>query len=219
MSSTIPVILTNHGTLAFDYVTGATNSANQNSYTFSAQSLGTADSARIVIVGVASRQGTAGITISSLTVAGVSASQLVSNVGTPDSSITAIWAAAVPTGTTGDVVVTFSSGTQVSCHIGIWRMLRSSSTAFDTGGGIGNNPSDTINIPAGGAACAVAYSAGASPTTTWTGLTERFDNVVDTQTGTGASSSFSTTQTGLTVQATFTSNGFEAMSVASWGPG
>jgi hypothetical protein len=95
---------------------GATNlTTNLTTYTFTAASLGTAHADRYVIVGVASVAGFAR-TISSATIGGVAATlNHNQNLGFTGRIISA----AVPTGATGDVVLTFS-GAMTSCAIGVW---------------------------------------------------------------------------------------------------
>jgi hypothetical protein len=204
------------------FVTNATDATNLTTYTFSTQSFGAPDPRRIVVVGVIGRSGGA-TTISSVTAGGVTLTEIVTvaNSAGGDTTRAAIYAGLVPTGATGDVVVTFSGG-QVRCAIGIWRMLKNSMTAFDTGTSVADDPTDTLNIPAGGAAIGIAHDpSGSSSTTSWVGLTESFDTAFDpsTNTVTGATGSFATQQTGLTVTANFSAPaGLSAGAFASWGP-
>lgn len=100
-------------------------------YTFSGRSLSTADSTRLIIVTVSVQNGAnTARSINSVTVAGVSATQVVTAI--QGSSRTAIWKASVPTGTTGDVVVTLSGGA-LGCAVGVYAAYNlTSSDAVDT---------------------------------------------------------------------------------------
>lgn len=89
-------------------------------YTFAGQALGAAG-ARHIIVAVHSMQSTPR-TITSVTVAGITAALVPGTAATYTSNFahrSALYIAAVPTGTTGDVVVTMSGATD-NCGISVW---------------------------------------------------------------------------------------------------
>lgn len=188
-------------------------------YTFSAQNLGTEASDRYIIVGILSRKAGATTTISSVTIGGVSATivrQRSNNVTNTDVAGLAI--ALVPTGATGDVVVTFGAG-MVRCQIGVWRAdSLASATPSDADDSIAGDPTVALDCPAGGFIIGVGLTAAAS-SASWTGITERFDTTLETfVTVTGASDTFASAQSGLTLLIDFaTGSPVESVGVfASW---
>src|SRR5690242_4037919 len=70
-------------------------------------SIGAADSNRVVVVAIGARDNTT--TVSSVTIAGVSATQVSGAAGASGGSIlTDIWYASVPTGTTATVTIVYT---------------------------------------------------------------------------------------------------------------
>jgi hypothetical protein len=206
--------------MAFTYLQSATSTADTNAYTFSSQSLGDAASDRYIIVSAVARKAGATFTLSSITIGGVSATivRQVTNTVT-NSNAAAIVIANVPTGTTGDVVVTWST-TVLRCAIGMWRATGlTSATEHDASTSTAADPTYAIDVPAGGFAIAAGLTAAAT-TAVWTGLTEKFDSTLETfVTYTGASDEFATTQTNLTVTMDFGSANESAGVFASWAVG
>ena len=185
---------------------------SQAAVTYSSVALGTAASDRTIIVGAA---GNANVTVNSITVAGVSATFVVRQGG---GGIVELWQAAVPSGTSGDIVVTFS-GANVRNGIGVWaaygagKYLDTASSTADplTAGG--------LTIPAGGFGIGFAYN-GNTSAATFVGLTEDFDKLVfDAQYFAGGSLAFSSFQDELTVTIDITGTPSQQKGVfASWGP-
>lgn len=103
------------------YVTQVASSAAQTTYTFSGVSLGAAASDRLVIVGVVATA-TAVRLLSSATIAGIPATINVQSP-TDAASVAAIVSAVVPTGTTGNIVVTFN-GSMVHSAISVYRAVQ-----------------------------------------------------------------------------------------------
>ena len=110
-----------------------------------------------------------------------------------------------------------------NCSITVYRLINAGA-AFDTGSDITvttNAVSDTLNIPAGGAAIAgVMVASGTLRTSSWTGLSENTDVALDAiHSSSAASAAFAATQTALEIKDTFsgTPNG-AALVMASWGP-
>ena len=136
--------------ITFGSLQSASDGANATTYTFSSQNLGDADTDRHIIVGISTRDvGTTSQAISSVSIGGVSATIVVQQRNSATNTCVAGLAIAkVPTGTTGDIVVTFSEEV-LRCGIGVWRAIGISATATDTGSSTSNNPSDSINISAG----------------------------------------------------------------------
>lgn len=201
----------------------ATSTSDLTTYTFSSQALGDAAADRYVAVAVAARSGPTG-TISSVTIGGQSATQAVtvgSSAQTGD-----IWIAAVPSGTTGDVVVTFSTG-QARCTIAVYRLtgiggVTPDDTDTDTVAAGNVMQLDALSVPANGVAIAlVASNTASSISWTWTGLTEDTDTG-DIEGGWGssaASDAFGSAQADLdpTAEMNTTPSG-PVMVGASWAP-
>ena len=192
-------------------VVALTNPSNNSSesdlttYTFSTQALGDADPGRHIIVACSGESISGGSAVSSITIAGITATILKQksfNVGGVDET-TAIAIAAVPTGTTGDVVIVFSAG-MVRGFASVFRMVGGSATAHATAEvatGTTDPPTLTIAVPGnGGCVACVGYFA-TSGTTTWTGLTEAYDNLQGTATFSSAYANFTAAQAPLTVTA------------------
>jgi hypothetical protein len=199
--------------------TSAVNSADQTTYTFTAQDIGAAAATRRVVVVVGASAGGA-VTLSSATIGGVSATIHVNVNDFPHISIIS---AQVPTGTTGDVVVTFSAGVQ-DAGIGVYRMINEgSSSPFATASvSASTTPSVSIDVPTNGSlfAGSIVNSFFGANTFTWTGATERYDAVVETNNAyhSGASETGLSSQTGRTVSvalSAFNANG--ALAAMTWG--
>lgn len=171
------------GALTLTPQSSAQSASDLTAYTFATQGIGTASSDRIVIVAVNGVNVSSGTSLSSATIAGVSATILVqrTNNAAGVDNITAVIAAAVPTGTTGDVVLTFSTG-QLKAAISTYSMTGGSITPHSTytnTNGTDAVPDITINVPVGGGhVCVVMWFNGVGATTcTWggTGITEYSD--------------------------------------------
>jgi hypothetical protein len=202
----------------------ANDPTDATSYTFAAQNLGTAASDRyITVVTIGRKTGTSNCTTpSALTIGGVSASYInhrgnaVSNC-----NVVAIHKALVPTGTTGDIVITWGF-TYLQTHIAVYRSTGGQTTAATvTGSSTVGDPALTHTIAADG------YSVGGSvtnttATATWTGLTETYDEPMvsgSTTIASGALLNPGTLQTSLSVVVDWTASGTETIGVyASWSP-
>jgi len=160
------------GGKSVNWQTSATSGASGSSYTFSSQALGSAASDRYVIVSVG--LGANSATVSSMTIGGVSATSVVAASGGHHNA--SMWIANVPTGTTGDVVLTLS-GSSDRATIGVWASYGlASTTAHDTGSSTARPATDTLTTLAGG--FAVGYCCNQDGgTVSWTNATERFDEV------------------------------------------
>jgi hypothetical protein len=198
----------------------ATDTANATTYTFSSQNLGTASSDRYILVGIGSRAaGTTEATINSVTVGGVSATIPVQRSVRPvNLSIAGFAIAAVPTGTTGDIVITFSRE-MLRCGIVAYAITGNNASASDTDSGASADPSVNLDIPADGVAFGMAVTARTATGGSWSGLTSDFDFVVEGNTQmSSASDAFATLQTGLSIQRAFPTNSESVGAFASWGP-
>lgn len=215
--------VTTESLTAFDlaYVTAASVS-NLTTPTFSAQSFGVADATRRVIVGITGVKGAnTTLDISGVTIGGVAATLVTkqrNNV--TNTNVIAFFVAAVPTGTTGDVVITFNEqATRIG--LAIWRLIGpGSSTSVDTDGSQVDPSSVNLDIPTGGGA--IGYSSAITGTSsTPTGLTENLDAAVDASTTTHTAGT-NTVGGGTTVTMGFNWSGGglanPAAVFASWGP-
>lgn len=153
------------------------SSSTATGFTFSAMSFGAASGDRWIVCCVGWQGSGAARTISSLTIGGVSASQISGVAATNANNIAVdMWIAAVPTETSGDVVVTMSGNT-AGCTAALYSLTGAcDGTAHDTANSTANNPTGTIDVVANGVAIGVANCVGTTPTWTWTNLTEDCDN-------------------------------------------
>ncbi len=187
------------GTLAFLQATA--DDANSGTYTFAGQSLGAADADRYIIVTAASRQTGSGANITGITIGGVAATvsqQLDDAGGGGNSTLVAIAIAAVPTGTSGSVVVTYNN-TQNRAHIAVYRATSLvSATPTDTAGAIGEDVA--IDIPNNGFVIGVSANP-SSTAATWSGLSvEDYDVVQESFfTSSAAHDSFPTSQSSYAI--------------------
>lgn len=213
---------------AFSYVTNTFTDRvySTSNFTFTGVSIGTADANRIIVLVVGgysnAASGALG-TLSSVTVGGNTATQIITQaIGTLTTA--SIYAIAVPTGTTADIVVAHGGAT--TCGVGVYRMIsntlrinakdaKSTFTSGNTPNALSVNLSTSANSPV----VAVAYGQN-DGTVTWTNVTEDFD--VDTRSTENLSgaSLYPSNNTGtLTVTATksIASASNFALCAASWG--
>jgi large repetitive protein len=157
-------------------------------YTFSSVSFGVADPNRKIVVAISGvRASNAGLTISSLTIGGnaasvVSGTTLQTLADGTSSTRTAIYELAVPTGTSGDIVVTFSAAC-VRCTGAVARVIDTAGTGGSSGQSIGDFTtalgSITVTIPTGGVGVYYSYNSANASFNAWTNLTtEDFDTTV-----------------------------------------
>lgn len=195
----------------------SSQSPDLTTYTYSSVALGAAAGNRKIVIAVMGQA--VNRTISSITVAGISASAVVSVSNAFD--LMALWQVDVPTGTSGDVVVTWSGG-QDRCAIGVWALYGASSAANDTDTDTGTSSvSGTIAVPAGGVAIGAAQSQGSSTAAiSGTGITPNFNQSVDgpARQG-GGSGAYADAEASLTITGTTTGSASgRALGVfASWG--
>lgn len=196
-------------TVAISSTANAADESDLTTYTFTDQAIGAAASERIVVCAICAEGLAAGSRVlSSATIGGVSATILKQQTNTTGSvdAVTAIIAAAVPSGTTATVVLTFSAG-MVRAACSTFRMVGGSITPYATYSdtSVSHSPqSVSMNIPALGGAVAACDFFATSGTTTWAGLTEAYDETAGygTATASMAYGNFSTAQSSLTVSAT-----------------
>ena len=155
------------GDTSVTFTDSSVNSGSATAYTFSSQAIGTASSDRVVAVGVSAGNSAAGI--NTLTVGGVSA---VKAIDATNSTETELWYASVPSGTTADIVVTFSSS-KGRCGIGVWAL-----TGVTGVGATNTSTSSTATLTVSGRAKDIilaVYGGKDHASVTFTGLTEDYD--------------------------------------------
>lgn len=158
--------------------TPAANTTSQTTYTFSSVSFGTEASDRVTIVGFVSRANASGRGINSVTINGVSATY--ANVGSftdaSNSDFAGIYYAENPTGTTGDVVITFNAA-MLRCSLQVLKMVgQVSSAPYNIAADNTGDPLDgNVNVVSGGCAYGVSSFLSGSTNASWTGLTESID--------------------------------------------
>lgn len=199
-------------------VDGSTSST----FTFSSAALGTAAAGRIIVVEVAGSESSAGDrTVSAITIGGVSAAKVTGESGVTD-KLCEMWDAVVPTGTTGDIVVTVAGGDLNGCGCIVWAIYDADPATNDAQ----NDSSVTtdavsvsINVPANGVLVAGSFC-NENRTMTFAGVDEDIDeSITGDYEHAGGSKAYTAEQVGLTCSAT--SSGTTAVSIlnaASYGP-
>lgn len=176
--------------------TSGSSASNLIEYTFSTLDFGTAAANRFLIITLALRKQDAAddITGTTVTIGGVSATKVAMSHVINEKETTAIYIANVPTGTTGDLVV--SIGTFLDCMgYGLWRTVGISATPTDTDNNRSDDPAVSLDVLAGGIIVGVVFNM-AGTTVSWTGLTEGYDATIETNnTHSGASLDSATQQT------------------------
>lgn len=157
------------------YVDTDGSAANASSYSFPGKSLGTPSATRRIVVAVASR--IVGQAVTAVTVGGVSLSQDADTNVTQNAEL---WSGIVPTGSTGDVGVTFSIA-DTYCGIGIWALDNMAPTGAiasvsSTGAPVLDVATEVGDFVIG----AYGYRVSSvGPKMAWNAATERYDAAVD----------------------------------------
>ena len=166
--------------MAATFLQANSSTADATAYTFSNENLGVADANRHIICAVFHRATAIDRTLSSVTIGGVTAtiSAEANANDSPNSTLSAIVIAKVPSGTTGDVVVTFSGGV-IRCGIALYRVVLASVTASDSevDETYAVSTSVTIDVPAIG--ILIATSGGGTTSDVWSGVTEDYSTNVE----------------------------------------
>ena len=214
------------------HTANAVSTSDLTTYTFSTQALGAAHSNRRIAVFISGSAAASGRTISTVTINSASAAVVSDGVtsasadggGGSTTRLSALWIATVPTGTTGDIVITFSGAVE-RCAISVYRLLNTGTTAHHVANDTtitSNAFSTSLNIPGSGAAIGGVAADGNSAARTWTAtnITENVDATIEgNHTYSTASGFFTTPETGRTI--TFTASGAlndGAMVTASFRP-
>jgi len=152
-----------------------------------------------------------------VTIGGISASEAVS-ASDASYDCLAMWIADVPTGTSGDIVATYS-GAVSNSHAFIVRLDGGIGGTYSTSTAPGNSPHDlSLNIPSGDSALIVGSIANDYPTITMTtGATEDFNGLlsgISSIEGMVATELLSSAETPRTVTVTITGSVYEASCAA-----
>lgn len=204
---------------AVNFLQATNNNTSQNTYTYSAQNFGSAAGDRHIVVIFAGRASGLSALTTTCSIAGISATSVVTQVNTnANLNRLSMFIASVPSGASGDVVVTCSRNALRSL-IAAYRLTGiDSATPFATASSIASSPNGVITIPAEGIAIAGAMSAG-NTLFAWTNLTERSDEIINTNTGLStASDAFATLQTSLSITAQTNIPTEQVGVFAAWSP-
>jgi hypothetical protein len=168
-------------TASISFVGCTPDTTNGTTFTFTDHNTGTAG-ARKTIVGVGAADGATDFSVSSMTVGGASATEVVDSANAGSLTQSAIYIIDNPSGTTATIAVTFSEvvTAAVVCVWAAYDIISETATAtaneFQT---ISDPITLSLNISTGGIAVGMSNKEGASASTTWTGLTERADTVAE----------------------------------------
>lgn len=207
---------------AVAYASANGEETGTNPKTWTAAGIGTAAANRYIVVGVFNRSAGA-VTVSSVTVGGTACTQLVTLDGDSgaNTSRADLWItnSAITSGTTADIVITFS-GTPARHGYVAWAVTSiGSTTASATSSSSADPSTTTINISAGGVAIGLGFSGLDGTTSTPTGLTENVDASFGSSSSyTGLSKAFAAAQTGLSVGCDFATTTNQAFVVAALSP-
>jgi len=156
--------------------TGRNDAGSGSTQTFTAEAIGTAAPNRYVIVAVMQNSGTRPAT-PTVTIGGITATPAVemrTDYSGAASTTQALFIAAVPTGATADIVVTWSTTVDITA-IAKWAAYGINPTVIGTATSGANPASFTVNVPSGGIVIA-AVNNPQYTTSTWTGATEDYDH-------------------------------------------
>ena len=189
----------------------AVKTNDATSYTFSSVSFGSAASNRSIVVGIGAGRASSGArSVNSVTIGGVTAT-IAAEKNSPAGNVAAIAFAKVPTGTSGDIVVTFNS-TMARCGIGVWSATDLGGV-IDTDGDADNANADltsTLTGSQGAIAFYHLYDEGAFTSASFSNATERYETVSSAWEGDGgqAGADYTFTSSGsVSVVATLADNG------------
>jgi hypothetical protein len=184
--------------------------------TFKDVSIGVADTNRYVVIAGHLFANAKPCDLTGITIGGVSATLVTKATyipsGTNNTVISSLWIASVPTGTTADVVYSVSGNVE-SRGIGVYRLITSNPTAFDTDTSQGTltTRAGSLSTTLNGVAIGANQSFnGANPT--WTNATKQYGR--DIRSNEWASGAMITSTSGSTTLITCTSS--MALAIASW---
>lgn len=192
---------------------------NTGTYTFTATNTGTASADRLTLVGVMVEDSGTAFSVSTLTIAGDSASKVVESDTASALVNASFWQLVNTAGTSEDIVVAMSEPA-TGATICVWQINNlSSTTAVDSGGVFdtaAGAAADTLAVSSGGVLAGVCANQDDTQSTTWTNATERTD--ATTGSGEMVQSSADTTTNGGTLAVTcdYTGAGDTALALVSY---
>lgn len=157
--------------LSATYVSNAKSDTDASSYTFPGLSLGAASSARTIVIAASWRASGVAASVSNITINGIGATIHQSHFNDTGGNRSAVtWASAnVPTGETGDVIVTFSAAA-VRIGITAWTLTSASPSFAGSAATLTNGGSLTPGVSANGVVLSSSYNnTVTSPVASWTG--------------------------------------------------
>lgn len=172
----------------------ATDTSSQSTYSFAGVSFGTAATNRYTLCAAAVRNASSTFTVNSMTINGISATQVGSsanNTGATVQNTAAMFIAANPTGTSGTVSYVLST-TANRAAVMCWSLTNLvSATPTANATSIANAPTASLTINANGVGVAAVMGSTSpftSPSSTWSNLTKDFDvNIGGINNSSGAS--------------------------------
>lgn len=205
----------------YTYNTTVSSTTNSTSYTFSSVNIGTAASNRLVVIVVLGRPTVvASRIINSATIGGVSAT-LVSNESSGNPA--AIISAVITSGTTADVVINWNSSMD-NCVISSYSLYDLNSTtaassvaAQGASAWVSGKITVELSVQKDGISIGgVTTSATTGTPATWSGLTEDYDQVVETRTRSSASRQMTNNDSNFKVEVTISGSTAGVLAVAHW---
>ena len=215
------------GSVPFAFTATTSSVTNATTYTFSAVDIGAADTNRMVVVAISTSSNASTVrTVSSATIGGVRATVHVqARLAAASFRSVHLISAVVPTGTTGDVVITMS-GTMARMAIAVYRSIPGSTTPVNTASaGAGTSGAVTsrsvnLNVSNGGffvLAAAGGSTAGLSASSSGANApNEDMDTTTSESNGAYGSYSASTTETATPTLTVNCSSGTLVIAAASW---
>lgn len=193
------------GTITAEIPTGTTSGINthdNSSVTFSSFAFGAAAAGRQIVVGIAQTEPTGTVpSITSVTIGGVTATQLFSYQSAGAQGAVAIYAAAVPSGTSGNIVVNYSDSMKTT-SVFLWRVTGADISApHDTATDYNSDPlTASIDCEAGGAIFAI-FGSRDSTSGSWSGVDDLEHSAILSGSRVGAANAevFAAAQTSLSV--------------------
>lgn len=153
------------------FLSTANDTANLSTYTFASYGLGDAAGNRYVALCVMVTSGH----VTGVTIGGVTAIELVESFSAGGGSYVGWWIAAVPTGTTGNVVVS-TSDSPGGCSIAGYRITGIAGvTPVDTAWVYGSSGVHNVSVFAAAGDIVLAGAITISVATSWVGVTEDYD--------------------------------------------
>jgi hypothetical protein len=196
------------------YTTNVNDNADLTTYTFASANYG---GAGFIVVGISSL-GDAPQTVGSVSIAGVSATQLTfiqGATGVNANAISSLWGAQITGGTSGNIVVTFSGGRR-NCNVGVFRVQNLISTT-PTHSFTNTSATDDVSGTLTGLTTSGIIISHATNDDggicTWTNNTERYDT--DSGGGTATAASRTSPSGSLTITSTFDGGPNESIVISS----